>query len=472
MSRRPVRTCLLAVACLAVASAAAIHAAEVTPTPAPAAPTSTEAPRTIDLATALRLATAGNFEILQARARLREAEARVNAADGGLLPNVLVGAGYQRSTGATNDAFGNFRDAEVNLANATGTLRLSLNLGESIYRDLAARRALDAQHDHHDAAHQRVLTLVAVRYIDLVTAIAAQRVQEQVLKDAQALVALAETRDANGLGSVLDSERARAQAAASEQRLIALQADRQRRAKELAVELRLDPALDLMPMDEALTAAALIDVAKPMAFWLEHVQRHSPVAAAATLDVAASQQEARAVRWSAWGPELAVSAYGAGVGNAIGELDDRHRTGWSASVGWTLSLGAAGRIDAADARSEQATLALERLRLTQRAAVAAAYDDVLSSRRLLEPARREQQAAEHAYALAHTRFVGGVLGESELLIVQQAVEQARLRWLMGVAHHNQAQVRLLAEAGAITIEALTKAPETVKPAPTSEEKAP
>ena len=115
---------------------------------------------------------------------------------------------------------------------------------------------------------------------------------------------------------------------------------------------------------------------------------------------------------------------------------------------------------------------MERLRLTQRAAVATAYDEVLSSRRLLDPAQREQQAAEHAYALAHVRFVGGVLGESELLIAQQAVEQARLRWLMGIAHHNQAQVRLLAESGAITMEALTKAPEPVKPTPTVEGKAP
>jgi hypothetical protein len=50
---------------------------------------------------------------------------------------------------------------------------------------------------------------------------------------------------------------------------------------------------------------------------------------------------------------------------------------------------------------------------------------------------------------------GGLLPENDLLLAQQAADQARLRRLGAVARFNQAQLQLLAESGVATVDTLT-----------------
>lgn len=76
---------------------------------------------------------------------------------------------------------------------------------------------------------------------------------------------------------------------------------------------------------------------------------------------AAADREASAARWGAWGPELAASAHAGRIGDETSALEERQ--GWSVTLGWTFSLGGAGRIEAADAKAEQAALQLRRFRV-------------------------------------------------------------------------------------------------------------
>jgi outer membrane protein TolC len=411
------------------------------------------APKSIDLATALRLASGSNLDILEARARVREAEGRASSADGYLLPVLSAGGAVAGTRGQAQSSFGAVQETNFNTVNALGTVRISANVGESIYKDLAAHRSADAASGFELAQLQRTLFEVSVGYLGLVESDATVRIQEQFVVESQTLARLTQAREAQGLGSALDSERARAQAAAAELRLISARNERQRRSKSLAVVLRLDSTVGLTPLDKDLVPAVLVDPAEDLPRWLARAGERRQETPALQSNRQAARNEATAARWSVWGPEVAAGAAFGSLGKSFGTLDEREN--WIVSLGWTFSLGGPGRIQAADARTEQADLALLRFQDRLQGSVASAYQELVHSRQQLDPAQRELGAAENALRLARATYEGGLLPESDLLLAQQGADQARLRRLATVARFNQAQLQLLAESGVASIDTLT-----------------
>lgn len=408
--------------------------------------------RTIDLSTALRLAAGTHLDILEARARVREAEGRASSADGYLLPILSVGGAVANTRGTAQSSFGDLREVNFYTVNGLGTVRISANVGESIYRDLAAHRSVDAASGFESAQVQRTLFDVSVAYLALVESDAAVRIQEQFVNEAQALARLTQAREAQGIGSALDSERARAQAAAAEQRLLGARNERQRRSKSLAASLRLDSAVDLDPVDRDLAPASLIAPAEALQVWLGRAAERRPEIAAYQSNREAARNDVSAARWSVWGPELAAGAAFGGLGKSFGTIDDRES--WIVSVGWTFSLGGPGRIEAAEARAEQADIAYLRFRDRLQAAVAGSFQELTLARQQLDPAQRELTAAESALRIARANYEGGLLPENDLLLAQQGADQARLRRLFAVARFNQAQLQLLADSGVATVDTL------------------
>lgn len=423
--------------------------------PAPVAPATIPAglPKTIDLATALRLAAGGHLDILEARARVREAQGRASSADGYLLPVISVGGSVMNTRGTAQSSFGTLQEVNFNTVNALGTVRIAANIGESIYRDLAAHRSADAASGFELAQVQRTLLDVSVAYLALVESDSTVRIQEQFVQEAQTLARLTQARETQGLGSALDSERARAQAAAAEQRLLGARNERQRRSKALAAGLRLDSTIDLAPADRSLLPATLVEPSEELSKWLDRAKERRPEIDAYQAGREAALQEASAIRWSVWGPEVSATAGLGGLGKSFGTVDDR--AGWLVSVGWSFSLGGPGRIQAAEARAEQADISLERFRDRLQASVAGSYQELALARLNLDPAQRELGAAENALRIARANYEGGLLPENDLLLAQQAADQARLRQLGAVARFNQSQLQLLAESGVASIDRLS-----------------
>jgi outer membrane protein TolC len=337
--------------------------------------------------------------------------------------------------------------------NAVGTVRLTANIGESIYRDLAAHRTVEAATGFELAQVQRTLLDVSIGYLGLVESDATVRIQEQFVQEAQTLARLTAARESQGLGSALDSERARAQAAAAEQRLLGARNERQRRSKALSASLRLDATVELTPVDRDLTPATLVDANEDLSRWLARAAERRPEGFALRSNLEAARNEATATRWSVWGPEVTAGASYGGIGTSFGTFDDRRN--WIAGLGWSFSLGGPGRIDAADARADQADIALHRFRDRLQASVAAAYQGLTLSRQQLEPAQRELTAAESALRIARANYEGGLLPETDLLLAQQSADRARLSRIGAVARFNQAQLTLLAEAGVASLGTLT-----------------
>ena len=425
------------------------------PGSAPGAP-STPVPsvqKTIDLTTALRLAAGTHLDILDARARVREAEGRASSADGYLLPVLSVGGAVGNARGTLQSSFGELQEGNFYSVSALGTVRISTNVGESIYRDLAAHRSVEVAEGYELAQIQRTLFDVSVGYLALVESDSAVRIQEQFVQESQTLARLTQAREAQGLGSALDSERARAQAAAAEQRLLGARNERQRRSKALAAALRLDSTVDLAPADKDLAPASLVPPAEDLPKWLRRAADRRPEIRAYQAGREAARNEESAARWSVWGPELSAGAAWGGLGRSWNTVDER--ANYIVSLGWTFSLGGPGRIEAAEARAVQADLALERFRDRLQASVAGAFQELALARQNLDPAQREVTAAEAALRIAKANYEGGLLPENDLLLAQQAADQARLRRLASVTRFNQSQLQLLMESGVAAIDTLT-----------------
>ena len=191
----------------------------VEPAP-PASHHATAAPftRTIDLQTALQLAAKGHFDILEAELRVAEAAGRSSAAAGGLLPTLGLGAAMSRTAGEAQSAFGQLQLVNFRTVGDLGVVSLSLNAGESVYRDLAARQAYEAETHVSEAVALRIIAAVTQRYLNLVESEMTVRIQEHSVADTTSLVHLTEIRESQGTGSALDTARARTQQAAAEQR--------------------------------------------------------------------------------------------------------------------------------------------------------------------------------------------------------------------------------------------------------------
>lgn len=418
-------------------------------------PAPPQEPKSIDLGAALRLAAGMHWDVLEARARVREAEGRASSADGSLLPVISGGGSVGHTRGQVQGSFGDLRSVDYGSVNLLGTLRISSNIGESIYRDLAAHRLTEAATALETATLQRTLYSVATGYLSLVEADGTVRLQEQYVQESLTLARLTQTRETLGLGSALDSERARAQAAAAEQRLLSARNDRQRRSKALAAALRLEPTIDLVPVDKELSPAALVDPAEPLSAWMSRADERRTETRALQSAREAYDHEASAARWSAFGPEFTAAGLVGTGGTTLGTLDERES--WILTLGWTFSFGGPGRIESALARADQAGIALDRFRDQLHASVAASYQELALSKEQLEPSERELTAAEKALRIAKANFEGGLLPENDLLLAQQGADQARLKRLAAVARFNQSQLRLLAESGVASVGTFTGA---------------
>ena len=101
----------------------------------------------IDLVTVLRLAGAESLDVKLAEARVSEARATADSATWALFPTLSPGVSYRKHSGQLQDIVGQVLDVNKESLAAGATLGVSLELGEAVYRRLAAKQtALAAEH--------------------------------------------------------------------------------------------------------------------------------------------------------------------------------------------------------------------------------------------------------------------------------------------------------------------------------------
>src|SRR3954470_15899098 len=98
----------------------------------------------IDLPTALRLAGAQNLDVQIARQRLAEAKANSESAMWQFFPWISPGVSYRRHDNLLQDVAGNMMEVRKDSYSVGPSLTGQLDLGDAIYKNLAARQLVKA----------------------------------------------------------------------------------------------------------------------------------------------------------------------------------------------------------------------------------------------------------------------------------------------------------------------------------------
>src|SRR5438093_3100871 len=136
----------------------------------------------IDLPTALRLAGAQNLDVQIARERLAEAKANHESAVAQFVPWLSPGAAYRRHENRIQAVDGSIFDADKQSYSVGGSLTAQMDLGDAIYKSLAAKQLVKAADHALDAQRQDAVVAAAQGYFELAFAQAAVNVAGEAVR--------------------------------------------------------------------------------------------------------------------------------------------------------------------------------------------------------------------------------------------------------------------------------------------------
>lgn len=405
------------------------------------------ASRTISLPEALELAGRDNLDARRAAARTLVARGEAAEARLAWIPALSASAGIGRTDGQVQGSFGDFEDVDFRSAAPFGRLSFGLNPGQTLLGSTASAHRAESVEAQERAVRRLVLVRTAQIYHELVRERASVAVSHRAVQDTSDLLSIAEVLVRQGMGRGDDLERARAELAGAQQRLLSAERRFHRASINLAAALDLDPTVMLVPKEEAREATLL-----PPDETLGSLQR---LASDSRPEITAAQRLAEARRAERGGdiallasPTIEAFYQSGATGEGYEELDGLTRSGVSAT--WTISAASFRRVRTASAQVEDALLALEQVEQAVRADVAAAWADVRAAEASIGKARQAREAAEAALRISQVRFRNGTSLAIEVLQAQQALELARLSEVAAVVDYNQAQVELRAQMGPVS----------------------
>jgi len=409
----------------------------------------------IDLSTALRLATANNLEIQEARARVREAHGEKNQALAAFLPTTSYSFTARKIDGRIQASFGELGNHTFSTLNPAGVLSLTVDPGKALFDALAAYKLLNAATQQEEGITQQTLLRVAVRYFDLEQAQARVAIAEQAVAASQELVRLSRDRESVGTGLKVDVLRAEARLAEDQGRLSQAQKEFREASVNLALTLTLDPSVTLFPIESVVKQLTAIPLTTPLDDLLSRASVQRPEVKELSLRTGATEDQRKALWWKALGPKVIGSVEESAIGRSF---DLGNRQIYSGVLGWTLSPSSIGEIQAATARLEQAKIQAERVFETVKAEVIHARETVLTAQEQIEAAYRGVQAAEASLTLSQVRFEGGVGLALEVLQAQEALTTARTALVSAIAQYNKEEAGLLRAIGEMAVTALGGTP--------------
>lgn len=472
-----------------------------------------EQTRSIGLSEAIQMALESGLDLALSRAQHEAAQARAAAATKAFVPALDVGGGVARTDGLVQGSFGDFRDVNSRSVTAGTALGLRINIGALVYEAIAARRDADAALLDSMAAQQQLILHVIELYENLVLAQVARDVSQQLVKSSEEFEHIASERYNAGVGTGADAARAQANLAANRQQLVQAENLWNNTSVRLAVVLRLDPEVLLVPLDTTIEPWQLPPGIESDAYAEDASNRPDVEAARQRAD--ASHQLARARWWNLVAPELTTEWRLTGVGgegskartetgpalsSAAGSAG-RSVSAWQNAAGalatpgadpfpalssaagsggrafyayrnflgttqqdvdglerqerygiwlnWNLSFAKADRIREQRAAARIADLKAAKAEDAAVAEVRQAQHDIQSAGQLIALSKDEITAAETNHRLGLARFTAGTAIAFEVLDAQDTLAGARLKLARYTTELNIAQARLLAAAGTI-----------------------
>ena len=401
----------------------------------------------VDLPTVLKLAGAQNLEIEIAEQKLREAQAREDGTIWQLFPTISPGVAYQNHAGMLQSFSGPVSDVNKESIQAGATVQIRLELGEAIYRRLAAQQLTIAA--GHQLESQRQLTLLeaASGYFELVGAQANEAITAEAFRIAQDFHRQVEAAVKAGLTHQGDALRAYAQ---MNRALLAQQKATDTRhlaAARLAQTLRLHITGELRAVDLHPTPLSLSLPANPVSDLINLALQHRPEIAEAEALNAAATENSNAARYAPLYPTLNAQVFGGGLGGSPASSQTNFGRSTDTLVSLTWKIGPGGIFDnsrerTAQAAEAQSRLGQERVRETITREVVEAQGTVKILQSQLQHAQDAVKATQQGLKLSLQRrefAVGAVL---ETLQSQQDALQSQQDYLQTITELNKAQYRL------------------------------
>ncbi|MCP4247671.1 MAG: TolC family protein [bacterium] len=459
---------------------------------------------TIDLPTIMRVARAENLDILLARAELDASRGRLESAVGAAFPALVPTALFEHVDGTVRATEGRLVGVGFNTFQASIAVQWVLNPGRVIYEIIAAKKRLQASEHQEQAVIMETLRAAAVQYYALVLGQAEVAAAHQSVGEARELLRINQLRSRTGTGVPAEELRAEAQVAERRQDLTSALQRFYDASVALALTLRLEPTITLVPARAELTPVQLIRTDLSIEELLGYALQFRPDLKSVRMLAQAAADDKGATWWGDFGPQFQVGyQYGGITGHANNVIpaegvpgnlivnplsdngsftdnplangairegilrgtqraarrqdqtfafSDQQRLGVDA--GWRLSLSAFGDLRSADAAERRAILDAER-RLDQvKSQVVRAVQAGKANWDLMDTSRQQLTSAQEALRLSEVNLQAGAMTTLDVLQAQDAVARARLRHIQAVVHYNQSQVNLLAALGLVAPESL------------------
>jgi outer membrane protein TolC len=408
----------------------------------------------IDLPTTLRLAGAQNLDVQIARERLAEAKANHQSAVAQFFPWISPGITYRRHDDNIQDVSGNIIDVHKYSYAPGATLGIQLDLGDTIYKSLAAKQIARAADHAAEAQRQESVLLAAQAYFALALAQGAVGVANEAVRIASSYEAQLSNAVETGIAFKGDLLRARVQT--ERNRLGLRQADEQRRvaAARLAQILRLDPAVELAAQETELAPLWLIETNAVLDTLVQQTLASRPELKQSQSLTAAARDGKNGAKYGPLIPSLGAQAFWGGLGGGRRGIEDEFGAQQDYVVGasWRIGPGGLfdlGRVRSADSRLNMAELSQAKLQDDLTRQVVEAFTRGQSLAEQMLTTRRALAAAEEGLQLAQQRkqFAVGVVLET--IQAGQDLTRARLDYLRAIADFNGTQYTLSRAIGGL-----------------------
>ena len=414
----------------------------------------------IDLPTALRLADANNLQVAVAREQIRQALAKVDAANVLWLPAIRGGANYNRHDGSiqavAGEQFNTNRGALYAGLGAgvygAGTpivpgIYANFSLADALFQPLAARQFAASRNRAAAAATNDTLLAVAHAYLELLRAEQDLSIAEEIAARTEVVAKLTADYARTGEGLQADADRLRVELTIRKHDVLRSDEARQVAATRLAQLLHIDPTIELRPLEPVATPIDMTPGDVELRELVAQGLTRRPELAENRFLAGEAAARLRRERLAPLVPSVLLGtsygAMGAGIGGFL--ASGASRTDVDAVAYWQLrNMGLGDRAARNDAQSVLRQTRLRQTALMDQVAreITEAYAQTQARRRQIEIAREGVQAAIDSYRNNLARIEDAKGLPIEVLQSVQALATARREYLRTIIDYDFAQFSL------------------------------
>jgi len=406
----------------------------------------------IDLPTTLRLAGAQNLDVQIARERLAEAKANHASSVAQFFPWISPSFAYRQHDDKLQDVQGNIIDVHKYSYAPGATLAAQVDLGDALYKSLAAKQLVKAADHALEAQRQDSVIAATLGYFELAFAQSAVGVARESLRiNSDYEQQLGHAVDA-GIAFKGDALRVSVQKQRSQ--LTLQQAMEQQRvsAARLAQVLHLDPSVELIALDADLAPLALIETNAALDSFVQLSLTQRPELKQNEALLKASREANQGASYGPLIPTIGAQGFFGGLGGGRNGIGDTFGAQEDYAIGVSWRIGPGGLFDftrtrATESRVRISELTMGKLHDEVTRQVVEAFTHWQSLNEQLNVAKRALDAAEEGLRLAQQRkeFAVGIVLEN--IQAEQDLTRARLDYLKTVADFHRAQYTLLKAIG-------------------------